>query len=265
MHDMESSKGQSGTQMHRIADDASKPVGLLVVDDHPLVCLGVAQTLKNEPALRYVAGVGSTHEMAEQLARNSCHLVLLDFDLSPQELDGLRLVRMVRARFAHLRIVVMLDRVDIAVSYLVRHAGAHGIYAKSDTPDILLRTIKTVMRGESWFPQCDGYYRRGDPLTSSRSTPPDHLLRSLLPMEHDSEKCVLSPNEFEVIRCSLLGLRVSQIAEKLARSPKTISAQKRSAFRKLGINSDQELFRLQNLASNQPPDAFGSTGLHTRL
>lgn len=248
---MDPSKGQSGTQVHRIADDIARPVGLLVVDDHPLVCLGVAQMVKNEPALRYVAGLGSTQDMSDLVAKNNCHLVLLDFDLSPQELDGLRLVRMVRIRFAHLRVVVMLDRVDIAISYLVRHAGAHGIYAKSDSAESLIRIIKTVLRGETWFPQCDVYYRRGDVQAGHPDIPPQRLLRSLLPMEHDSEKCVLSPNEFEVIRCSLLGLRVGQIAEKLARSPKTISAQKRSAFRKLGISSDQELFRLQNLASSR--------------
>ncbi|KWA82229.1 hypothetical protein WL29_26600 [Burkholderia ubonensis] len=57
-----------------------------------------------------------------------------------------------------------------------------------------------------------------------------------------SENLRLSPREHEVLRCYLAGMSVSDIASKFSRSPKTISAQKQSAYRKLGIRSDAELF-----------------------
>lgn len=61
----------------------------------------------------------------------------------------------------------------------------------------------------------------------------------------------LSPKEREVLRCCLDGMSVSQISRKFMRSMKTISGQKQAAFRKLGVRTDAELFKLQHsLATN---------------
>jgi RNA polymerase sigma factor (sigma-70 family) len=57
----------------------------------------------------------------------------------------------------------------------------------------------------------------------------------------------LSPREHEVLRCYLAGMSVSDIAAKFARSSKTISTQKQSALRKLGIRNDAELFASRKL------------------
>ncbi|VEB43026.1 Capsular synthesis regulator component B [Chromobacterium violaceum] len=48
-----------------------------------------------------------------------------------------------------------------------------------------------------------------------------------------------------MLRCCLLGLSVSEIAVKFSRSIKTISNQKQSALKKLGLRSDNELFLQQ--------------------
>jgi DNA-binding NarL/FixJ family response regulator len=55
----------------------------------------------------------------------------------------------------------------------------------------------------------------------------------------------LSRRERDVIRCYLQGMTVTEIAAKFNRSVKTISTQKVTAFRKLGVSSYAELFRLQ--------------------
>ncbi|QQV56054.1 LuxR C-terminal-related transcriptional regulator [Ralstonia syzygii subsp. celebesensis] len=63
------------------------------------------------------------------------------------------------------------------------------------------------------------------------------------------------------VRCCLDGLSVTDIAGKFARSIKAIRSQKRSAFRKLGIRTDTELFRTRHEpewhASVVLPVAFG--------
>jgi two component transcriptional regulator, LuxR family len=56
----------------------------------------------------------------------------------------------------------------------------------------------------------------------------------------------LSPKEQEVIRCFLTGMTVTDIAEKFHRSLKTISGQKQSAMRKLGLKADHELFIIKD-------------------
>ena len=56
----------------------------------------------------------------------------------------------------------------------------------------------------------------------------------------------LSFREREVLRCCLDGMSVTQIALKFERSVKTISTQKQAAFKKLGLRSDNELFKIRS-------------------
>jgi len=57
----------------------------------------------------------------------------------------------------------------------------------------------------------------------------------------------LSPREHEVLRCTLDGMSTSDISAKFSRAMSTISTQKKSAYQKLGIRSDAELFKIRNL------------------
>lgn len=59
----------------------------------------------------------------------------------------------------------------------------------------------------------------------------------------DFVRSVLSRRELEVFTQYASGLGVTEIAGRLGRSVKTISAQKCTAMRKLSLNSDAELFR----------------------
>ncbi len=56
----------------------------------------------------------------------------------------------------------------------------------------------------------------------------------------------LSKREQEVMRCILEGMGVAEVAVKFSRSTKTISNQKQSAFRKLGVRSLVELSALRD-------------------
>jgi DNA-binding NarL/FixJ family response regulator len=56
----------------------------------------------------------------------------------------------------------------------------------------------------------------------------------------------LTAREQEVIRCYLAGMTVTEIAEKFNRSIKTISTQKAAAFRKLGVTSNNGLFKIKH-------------------
>jgi two-component system, NarL family, captular synthesis response regulator RcsB len=76
-----------------------------------------------------------------------------------------------------------------------------------------------------------------------------------------SEEVILSKRELEVVRLSVSGMTIKEISEKLNRSIKTISTQKNTAMRKLGLDRDSELFQyaqsngLLNLSSHAPDAA----------
>ena len=56
----------------------------------------------------------------------------------------------------------------------------------------------------------------------------------------------LSPRELEVVRLYVGGMKTSEVARHLKRSVNTVSTQKHSAMRKLGVKSDSELFDYAN-------------------
>jgi DNA-binding NarL/FixJ family response regulator len=62
-----------------------------------------------------------------------------------------------------------------------------------------------------------------------------------------TQHCELTAREHDVLRCCLDGMSVTQIAVKFSRSVKTISTQKQAAFKKLGLRSDNELYKVRYL------------------
>ena len=72
---------------------------------------------------------------------------------------------------------------------------------------------------------------------------------------------ILSKRELEVVRLFVAGMTIKEISEQLMRSIKTISTQKNTAMRKLGLERDSELFQyaqsngLMNLSSYAPGEA----------
>jgi two-component system capsular synthesis response regulator RcsB len=57
------------------------------------------------------------------------------------------------------------------------------------------------------------------------------------------DEVILSKRELEVVRLFVSGMTIKEISEQLNRSIKTISTQKNTAMRKLGIDRDSELFQ----------------------
>lgn len=61
-------------------------------------------------------------------------------------------------------------------------------------------------------------------------------------LDHHTSLGQLTPKESEVVRLLASGMSVTQVAEYLHRSVKTISTQKKSAMLHLGLQSDSALF-----------------------
>jgi two-component system capsular synthesis response regulator RcsB len=78
-----------------------------------------------------------------------------------------------------------------------------------------------------------------------------------------NDEVMLSKRELEVVRLFVSGMTIKEISEHLSRSIKTISTQKNTAMRKLGIERDSELFQyaqsngLLNLSSHSTEDKGG--------
>ncbi|EKL9830513.1 response regulator transcription factor [Vibrio alginolyticus] len=215
---------------------SSKPkIRIALLDDHTLIREALSVRLSAEHDFD-VQGIYSTStELLNAMRLKTFDLLVLDYQLSDGELDGLRLISLIRQRYPALQIVIFSSAERSATVQMSIRAGAAGYVGKSQSTDDLIKVIRVAARGQV----CLSKRLATEPQTVVDAGRSDNNINNLVDYAN------LSPKESEVLRCCLAGLTVGQIAQKFSRSRKTISAQKQSAFRKLGIVTDSELFKLQ--------------------
>jgi DNA-binding NarL/FixJ family response regulator len=194
-------------------------IRVAVLDDHVVVRYGIELLMEHTPGYQWTGAASTPAELLRLLISTPCHVLVLDYQLSPGDLDGWSLVRHLRAHFPHLRILVYTAHASPAITDIMRRAGVHGFIPKSAGLDCLLDALRWVASGTAVFPSC--------PLAPAE--PSDAI-----------DRLALSPREHEVLRCCRQGMSVTAIAAKFHRSVKTISAQKQAAFRKLGVRNDHD-------------------------
>ena len=218
----------------------ASPLRIILLDDHALIRDALEIRFSLEADFK-VQGVYSTsRELLDSLNRAEADLVVLDYQLADADIDGLRLIQSVRRRHPSIRIVIYSSSEKPATVNMSLRAGANGFVGKSQPTDELLRAVRMVALDRIYL--APAMAAELEKIPAAQMLPegddPDHAFTL-------SDQPNLSPKESEVLRCCLEGMSVSQIASKFTRSRKTISGQKQAAFRKLGIKTDTELFKLQ--------------------
>lgn len=230
---------------------ATRQIRVVVLDDHAVVRHGLAARLKQEADIEVSGMFASGREVVQALKDNTVEvdILLMDYSLGPAEIDGLNLIRLIRVRYPDLKILVASAHHNKATVGLVMHAGARGFVGKEEELSELVRAIRTVAAGGKRLNATLAAEMERDALATDAPAPTSvadgNQLAALV------ERPELSPREREVLRCCLDGMSVSDIAEKFARSIKTISSQKQSAYRKLGIRTDTELFKIKHELEGQ--------------
>lgn len=216
------------------------PLRIALLDDHALIRDALKIRLSLEVDFKVTGAYKTSRELIEGLQSQPADLLILDYQLADGELDGLRLIASVRTRHPDVRIVIFSSMERPATVSLCIRAGANGFVGKTQETDELLKAVRMAA--------LDRIYLAPEVAAALKKLPVPQLVEDEHSLEGDqalAEYSELSPKEREVLRCCLEGLSVSQVANKFARSRKTISGQKQAAFRKLGISTDNELFKLQ--------------------
>ncbi|WP_065202249.1 response regulator transcription factor [Chromobacterium subtsugae] len=215
------------------------PIRVALLDDHLMILHGLSGHLAGVAGLRVAGSFTASSQLMQALAGGlaaETDVVVIDYALRPDDIDGLNLIRALRIRFPRLRLLVMSAYYTPATVALALRGGAHGFIGKEQGLDELVAAIRALADGRDYLsPEMS----RELHARLEASDAPQGASPTLL--DHPD----LSPREREVLRCCLHGLSVSDIAAKFSRSVKTISNQKQSALKKLGLRRDNELFQLQ--------------------
>lgn len=217
------------------------PLRIVLLDDHALIREALKVRLGLESDFKVLDTYARSADLIDALRQQSADLLVLDYQLTDGELDGIRLIQLIRNHYPDLRILIFSSLERPATISLSIRAGANGFVGKSQATDELIKAIRMVAMERTYLSPV---------MAAEQDRPPTAQLKDdNLPFDSDNALLNhpdLSPKEREVLRCCLEGLSVIQVSAKFSRSRKTISGQKQAAFRKLGIKTDTELFKLQS-------------------
>jgi DNA-binding NarL/FixJ family response regulator len=198
---------------------------ILLVDDHAIVREGYRRLLEDEASIRVVGEASDAAQACEQARSLVPDVVVMDIALPG--VSGIEATRRMLKDQPQLRILMFSMYDDAIYARRALEAGALGYLSKASAPEVLVRAIYAVSRGERY-------------VSTDVAT---HITRSGA-RPGKAEIAALSPREFEVLRLLVQGETVRSISEKLALSEKTIANHQSAIRDKLGARNSAQLARL---------------------
>jgi two-component system capsular synthesis response regulator RcsB len=186
--------------------------------------MGTRAALEATGDIEVVGEAANGDQLLDVLAACPCDVVVTDFSMpGGRHGDGLGLIDLIRRRYPRLPVVVLTMVNNAAVLQAMRARGALGLCDKRAPLREVAVAVRQAAHGRSFL--SDTIRRQFDEAG----------------LQAPSDASRLSAREIEVVRLYVGGMSISQIAERLSRSVKTVSRQKRDAMRKLGLDHDSRL------------------------
>lgn len=199
-------------------------INLILADDHAIVRHGLKQILVFSPDITVVGEAGGGKELLDILDQVICDIVLLDMNMSG--LDGVDLIKRIRTEHRDLPILVLSMYNEGPVANRAIKAGAAGYLTKGCDPEILVDAIRKVAAGGRFVDVTLVETLVFDSDTGNRTS-------------HEA----LSERELQVFLMLASGRTVTEIANDLFLSIKTVSTHKSRLMEKMNIQTQTELIR----------------------
>lgn len=203
---------------------ATETIKILIADDHAIVREGLKQILADTKDM-VVAGDAESGGDAIKLARKGEADVLL-LDISMPDRSGIEVLKQIRKEAPRLAVLMLsMHRED---QYAIRSlkAGAAGYLNKQSAPAELVDAIRQVASGRKYISPALAQELANQLGDENRETPP-----------HEA----LSDREYQTLIMIASGKTVSDIAEELALSVKTISMYRSRLLQKMKLRHNAEL------------------------
>ena len=191
---------------------------VLIADDHPLIRSAMKLLLESDG--HEVVAEADNGADAVQLARKH-NVDLIILDITMPGLDGLEVINRIRASEVKSRILVVTSQSPLFYSQRSMKAGAAGFITKGQDLTELMRAVKVIMDGYTFFP----FLAASSVRNSDTSMSDIELIQNL------------SARELYILQQLARGLSNKKIAEDMILSSKTISTYKARLIAKVNIKS----------------------------
>lgn len=198
-------------------------IRILIADDHAVVRRGLAQIVRDAGDIE-VAGEAADYAGVMAFLRDATVDVVL-LDISMPGRSGLEILKIVRERHAKLPVLILSTFPEDQYALRALKLGASGYLTKDSAPQLLVDAIRAAAQGRRYVS-----HELALVLAANFSEPDERA-----PHER------LSDREFETLRLIAAGKKLSDIAEVLHLSPKTVSVYRARLMEKMRLKSNAEL------------------------
>ena len=125
-------------------------IRVLTVDDHFTARLGLSVPINGEPDMQVIAEASTGREAVELYRKHQPDLVIMDYRLP--DLSGVEALQAIHAEFPAVRAIMLTVYEGEEDIYRAISAGAQGYLTKSAERSELLRALRSVASGDTYFP-----------------------------------------------------------------------------------------------------------------
>lgn len=201
-----------------------KTISIMLVDDHALIRSGLKLLLQKRPSLKVIGEASDGLEALQLYDILKPDILILDISLP--RLDGIQVLKEIKLRYEQAKVIALTMHEDEDYITLIMNAGASGYVPKAAVDEELYTAIDSVM---------DGYlYLRPKEISTM-------LKRVQNETESRNPYVILSPREREVLQYLVKGFSLSEIAQELTISIKTVDTHKTRMLNKLNLSKKSEL------------------------
>ncbi|HFD39130.1 MAG TPA: response regulator transcription factor [Anaerolineae bacterium] len=201
----------------------TRPIRILIADDHTMVRQGLSQICQAEPDMT-VVGQAANGDEARRLALHF-HPDIVVMDINMPVLDGVQATQQITAKHPDIGVIILtMYRQDQYVFEAIK-AGARAYLLKDADSDELLQAIRAVASGQALL----------DPAIARQMI--DEFRRMQEATTGVDGITPLTQRDLDILRLVARGLENSEIAERLALSEKTVRNRLTGIFEILHVSN----------------------------
>jgi DNA-binding NarL/FixJ family response regulator len=197
-------------------------INILIIDDQPIIREGLKELLSHTSDI--TADTASNGRKGlEKIRTNNYDAIFLDIKM-PGE-DGIQTLKAIKAEMPELPVLMFSNYPEEQYAFRALQAGASGYFTKDYEPEILRKALRKAIAGEKY-------------ITESVAK----MLVKYIGKDFQAPLYTqLSDREFQVMMKIVSGKSISEIADELYISDKTVSTYKHRILEKLNLKNDVEL------------------------
>ncbi len=196
---------------------------ILIADDHPVFRQGLRQILNEASDMVVTDEVSDGLEVLGRVRAGCCDVILLDISLPGR--NGIDILKQLKKERPRLPVLILTMHPEEQYAIRALKAGASGYLTKESTPDELITAIRKVSAG-------------GKYVSSSLA---ETLAYELGRMDEKAPHETLSDREYQIMLLIASGKTVTEIAESLSLSIKTVSTYRSRILEKMRMKNNAEL------------------------